>query len=205
MIKLTSELITKIFLHQHDEFLQSLRITMEKYEISLTSINVAAFLATVAIESEYLTHMHENLNYDAAGLLKVFPLHFNVSEVVAFAHNPEKIANRIYANRNSNGPESSGDGWKFRGRGLIQLTGKCNYIEFAKSLVSNSNIKTLDDVTKYLETIEGATDVAGWFWTLRKCNNFSNNIEHVTRLINGGLNDIVDRKKVYNRVRGLIP
>jgi len=98
---------------------------MEKYEIN-TNRRQAAFIANLAEESDSLRSVEENLNYSAKGLLKTFPGYFNEETAKEYAHKPEKIANKVYANRMGNGDEASGDGWKRRGFGLIQTTGKIN-------------------------------------------------------------------------------
>ncbi len=107
---------------------------LPEYEIN-SSLRVAAFLAQCAHESGNFKFLTENLNYRWESLRKVFPRYFPTDELAQqYARQPEKIANRVYANRMGNGDEASGDGWRYRGRGLIQLTGKDNYFWFAQSI-----------------------------------------------------------------------
>ena len=113
----TEEDVTKYY----DAFIR----VFDEYEIN-TPKRQAAFIAQVAHESGQLRHVVENLNYSAQGLLKIFKKYFTSVLAQEYARQPQRIANRVYANRMGNGPESSGDGWKHRGRGLIQLTGKNN-------------------------------------------------------------------------------
>jgi putative chitinase len=111
-----------------------------------------------------------------------------------YEHKPEMIANRAYENRMGNGPESSGDGWKFRGKGLIQLTGRDNYQAFADSLQMN-----IDDAAAYLETFEGAVQSACFFWESRNLNNLADqgNIDQISKIINGGTLGIEERRHFY--------
>jgi putative chitinase len=113
----------------------------------------------------------------------------------AYEKKPEKIANRIYANRMGNGDEASGDGWKYRGRGLIQLTGKTNYTWFAASLEISP-----EEAAEYTQTFEGAAQSACWFWETNKLNNEADkgDIKTMTRKINGGFIGLDDRIKHYN-------
>ena len=157
---------------------------------------IAAFLAQIAHESGGFNFVKENLNYGAKGLRAVFGKYFPTEEMaLEYERQPEKIANRVYANRMSNGDEASGDGWKFRGRGLIQLTGKDNYSRFADSIG-----KDLDDTIEYLETAEGAVASACWFWNANKLNSFCDKDDFVglTRRINGGTNGLEDRQHHYD-------
>jgi putative chitinase len=163
------------------------------YEIN-TSQRVAAFLAQCAHESNGFTALHENLNYRAVTLLKVFPKYFTESAAQQFAGKPELIANRVYANRMGNGPEESGDGFRYCGRGLIQLTGKDNYQNFADSLEM-----AVEDVPEYLGTFEGAIQSACWFWENNNLNQFADSGDFVTmtKRINGGTIGLEDRIKHY--------
>ena len=131
---------------------------LQKYGI-VTNNQIAAFFAQVGHESINLSAVVENLNYSATRLLSIFPKYFNAGNVYNYANQPAKIANRAYANRMGNGTEASGDGWKYRGRGLIQLTGKTNYA----NLKADSGI---DFVTKpaLLEQPENAVISACWYW-----------------------------------------
>ena len=134
-----------------DHWFHALNEILPEYEIN-TPQRVASFLAQCAHESGEFTALKENLNYKAASLRRVFPKYFPDDTIAAhYAGQQEMIANRVYANRMGNGPEESGDGFKFCGRGLIQLTGKQNYSFFAGSLEMD-----VEDVPEYLATFDGA-------------------------------------------------
>jgi len=178
-----------------EAFVQPLNDTFEEFEINNPK-RIAMFLAQVGHESGGLRHRKENLNYSAQGLNKIFPKYFIRAgrDANQYARNPEAIANVVYANRMGNGDEDSGEGFKFRGRGLIQLTGKTNYSAFAEFMDMD-----LDAVIDYLETEEGAAMSAGWFWDSRDLNKWADagDIVKCTRLINGGTIGLADRKKHY--------
>jgi putative chitinase len=167
------------------------------YEID-TPERIAGFIAQCAHESANFRVLSENLNYRWQSLRRVFPKYFPTDELAQqYASKPnraEAIANRIYANRMGNGPEESGDGWKFRGRGLIQLTGKQNYMWFAASLEI-----TPEEATEYLMTFEGAAQSACWFWETNKLNQWADkgDIVTLTKRINGGTIGLDDRIKHY--------
>jgi putative chitinase len=155
----------------------------------------AAFLAQCVHESGGFQAIKENLNYKATSLQKVFPKYFPTEELaLEYAKQPEKIANRVYANRMGNGDESSGDGYRYCGRGLIQLTGKNNYQAFADSIDTS-----LEDTTEYLSTFEGAVQSACWFWETNNLNELadSGDIKAMTKRINGGYIGLEDRIKHY--------
>lgn len=177
-----------------DNWLEALNEILPEYEID-TPKRVAAFIAQCAHESGGFRALKENLNYRAESLLKIFPKYFKTSaDANAYARQPEKIANRIYGGRMGNGPESSGDGFRYCGRGLIQLTGKENYTWFAASLEME-----LADVPEYLQTFEGAVQSACWFWETNKINQWADkgDILTMTKRINGGTIGLDDRKKHY--------
>ena len=135
-----------------DHWYHALCEILPEYEIN-TPERVAAFLAQCAHESGGFKFLKENLNYKAASLRKVFPKYFPTDELAhAYEKKPEKIANRIYGNRMGNGPEESGDGFRYCGRGLIQLTGKDNYSWFAASLEI-----PVEEASEYLETFDVST------------------------------------------------
>ena len=165
------------------------------YDLFENPKRIAAFLAQTAHESGGFTAVKENLNYGAKGLMTTFKKYFPNEEIAKqYERQPEKIANRVYANRMKNGDEASGDGFKFRGRGLIQLTGRDNYTRFAKA-----TDMTLDEVVAYLETASGAVASAGWFWDVNKLNIYCDKDDFVglTRRINGGTIGLEDRKHHY--------
>lgn len=172
-----------------------------KYDI-VNKQRIAAFLSQAGHESNGFTVMKENLNYSADGLRKIFGKYFKDVNPDDYAKKPEKIANRVYANRMGNGDEASGDGYKFRGRGYIQLTGKDNYTKFGKSL----SITNLDEVIKYIETPTGALESALWFWYSNKLNAIADtgNVEKTTRRINGGTIGLEDRQRLYDLAMRII-
>jgi putative chitinase len=177
-----------------EELAVALNTILPKYEIT-TKKRIAAFLAQCGHESAGFTVLAENLNYSAEGLCKVFPKRFpSVAASQPYHRQPEKIANKIYCDRMGNGTEASGDGYKFRGRGAIQLTGKDNYSRFSTSIG-----KSLDDTVKYCETLEGAICSAAWFWTTNKINDIADkeDLTAMTKKINGGTIGLEDRKKHY--------
>jgi len=168
---------------------------LPEYEIN-TPQRVAAFLAQCAHESGGFIFLKENLNYKAPSLRKVFPKYFqDDATAAAYANKPEKIANRVYANRMGNGDESSGDGFRYCGRGLIQLTGKDNYTFFAASLDI-----PVEEASEYLQTFEGAVQSACFFWEQNNLNKWADagDILTLTKRINGGTIGLEDRIKHYN-------
>ena len=176
-----------------DHWHEALSMILPDYDIN-TVPRVAAFLAQCAHESGNFTAIKENLNYKAESLCKVWPRYFNPSNANEYAHNPEKIANRAYANRMGNGPEESGDGFKFCGRGLIQLTGKDNYSRYAQATE-----QSLDEASEHLTTFEGCVQSAAWFWEANNLNQFadSGDILTMTKRINGGTLGLEDRQNHY--------
>ena len=177
-----------------DQWYKAISDILPEYEIN-TPKRVAAFLAQCAHESGGFIFLKENLNYKAPSLRKVFPKYFpDDATAAAYANKPEMIANRVYANRMGNGDEASGDGWRFCGRGLIQLTGKNNYTFFAASLDI-----PLQEASEYLETFEGAVQSACFFWEQNKLNQWADagDILTLTKRINGGTIGLEDRIKHY--------
>ena len=164
------------------------------YDIN-TPQRVAAFMAQCGHESGNFKFLKENLKYRAQSLVKVWPKYFPNMEIAnQYAGNEEKIANRAYANRMGNGPEESGDGWRFCGRGLIQLTGRNNYQNFADSIETDIN-----DIPHYLATFEGAVQSACWFWETNNLNKWADtgDMLTLTKRINGGTLGLDDRIKHY--------
>ncbi len=172
----------------------ALQQLLPQYEIN-TSERIAAFLAQCAHESGGFVFIKENLNYRWQSLRKVFPKYFPTDALAQqYEKQPEKIANRVYANRMGNGPEESGDGYKFCGRGLIQVTGRENYSWFAASLHISP-----EEASEYMETFEGAAQSACWFWESNNLNQWADkrDILTLTKRINGGTIGLEDRKKHY--------
>lgn len=167
-------------------------------EFEITTPNrLAAFLAQLCHESQEFTRFEENLNYSWQGLRKTFPKYFKTDEVAKGYHRqPERIANRVYANRLGNGNEASGDGWKFRGRGPIQLTGRNNYIGYGALL--GLALTTYPDL---LLRPEFGFRAAGHFWQQNYLNSLADEgkFEAITKVINGGLNGQEEREAYYQR------
>lgn len=164
-----------------------------------TRLRICAFLAQIGHESGGLQTMSENLNYSAEGLLKTWPTRFTAATAAACARNPEKIANIVYANRMGN--TAPGDGWKYRGRGPIQITGKNNYLACGKAL----GIDLVSNPEK-LEQPEYAARSAAWFWESNGLNSLADadRFTDITRRINGGTNGMEDRKQRYNLALSVI-
>lgn len=179
-------------------FVASFNQWFEVFKIN-TPLRIAAYLSQVLHESAFLTAKTENLNYSADGLLKTWPKRFDRTKAEAYARQPEKIANYVYANRMGNGDEASGDGWRYRGRGFIQLTGKENYAAFSKyDLCTEPVLKNPDKVAAYpIDQI-----AAMWYWENKKINEPADigNMEEVTKRINGGTNGLAQRKVIYRRL-----
>jgi putative chitinase len=177
-----------------DHWFHALSEILSEYDIN-TPKRVAAFLAQCAHESGGFKFLKENLNYKAESLVKVFPKYFKtLDEAKKYEKQPEKIANKIYGGRMGNGPESSGDGFRYCGRGLIQLTGKDNYTLFAASIDT-----PIEDIPEYLQTFEGAVQSACYFWESTGLNKEADagDIKTMTRKINGGYIGLDDRIKHY--------
>ena len=184
-----------------DNWLECLNTLLPEYDIN-TPERIAAFLAQCVHESGGFKAIKENLNYKAASLLKVFPKYFKTEEHAAkYAHNQEMIANLVYANRMGNGTEASGDGFRYCGRGLIQLTGHDNYQAFADSMST-----PLEEIVEFLETFEGCVQSACWFWETNDLNNLadSKDIKAMTKRINGGYIGLEDRIKQYNHILDIL-
>lgn len=181
-------------------YVEPLNQILPKYGFD-TPLAIRVFLAQIGHESGGFNFVRENLNYSEQGLVKIFGKYFNATTAKAYARNPEKIANKVYASRMGNGPESSGDGWKHRGRGLIQITGKNNYTALAKSLKLS-----IDDVIKYLETPMGAVESAAWFFAENDLIDLAKQgaVTATTKKINGGTNGLQDRIDIFNRSKAII-
>jgi len=181
----------------------------EKYEIN-TALRLAHFLAQINHESGDMKRLEENLNYSAKRLLEVFPKYFDSYEIaLSYANKPKMIASRVYANRMGNGDEASGDGYKYRGRGLIQLTGKTNYVAFDRFLNADGEIISNPDLVA--KNKEYAVLTAFFYWDSRKLNNLIDKdgnqyfvCKEITKRINGGYNGLDDRwqrfKIIYSKI-----
>lgn len=199
----TPEQLHEILRHNKycSEWYAALVKILPEYGIT-TKDRVAAFLAQTGHESLNYTVLSENLNYSMSGLRKIFPKYFPTDALAKqYARQPERIANKVYANRLGNGDEKSGDGYLYRGRGLIQLTGKSNYQLFADSINA-----PLDSIPAYLLTYEGAVQSAAWFWETHSLNTLADqrNFVTISKRINGGLIGIDARKANYTRVINIL-
>ena len=180
-----------------DQWHSALSQLLPDYNIN-TPQRIAAFVAQCAHESGNFMVLRENLNYRAATLRKIFPRYFPTdamaNEYASKPNRQEAIANLVYANRMGNGPPESGDGWRYAGKGLIQLTGKSNYTWFAASLQIS-----VEDASEYLLTFEGAAQSACWFWETNNLNQWADkgDIVTLTKRINGGTIGLDDRIKHY--------
>jgi putative chitinase len=173
-----------------EEWIEAINETFEKFDIS-TPERQACFLGQCAHESGGFTALSENLNYSAASLCRVWPKRFpTATDGQNCERNPQKIANRVYSNRMGNGDEESGDGWKYRGRGLIQLTGHDNYKACGEALGED-----LLENPDLVSTPRFAALSAGWFWNKNKLNGYAdkNDMEGLTKKINGGTHGLDDR------------
>jgi len=204
---ITSEQFAHLFPRAQDpaSWVESMANVFPTYEIN-TPHRIAAFLAQCGHESGGWTVFEENLNYSAQGLNSIFKKYFPTLEAAAvFARKPEMIANKIYANRMGNGGPETGDGYKYRGRGPIQLTGKDNYRAFAKDM--------FDDWENLFENPDWVTSdrdfalmSAIWFWNKNKLNVQADagDIKLMTKKINGGYIGLEDRIKHYNEAIHLL-
>ena len=181
-----------------DHWFHALCEILPDYEID-TPQRVAAFVAQCAHESGGFKAIKENLNYKSATLRKLFSKYFPddliAEKYASLPNKQEAIANRIYASRMGNGPESSGDGYKYCGRGLIQLTGKDNYTRYAQSLEIS-----VEEASEHLTTFEGCVQSAAWFWEANNLNQWADkgDILTLTKRINGGTIGLDDRIEHYN-------
>jgi putative chitinase len=179
-------------------FLDGLLATFARYEIS-TPVRQAAFLAQVAHESGGFSRVVENLNYSAQRLLQIFPRRFtDLEQAARYERQPAMIANHVYAGRLGNGGEASGDGWHFRGRGLIQVTGRDNYRACSIALFGDERLLATPEL---LEQPHFACESAGWFWQSRQLNQLADQdrFDDITRKINGGQHGCHDRHEWLRR------
>ena len=189
------QLIPKV--KNFDEWYSNLLNTLPEYDID-TPHRVAAFMAQCGHESGGFTLMQENLNYSAKGLVGTFKKYFPTeAQAKPYERKPQMIANRVYANRMGNGDEASGEGWYFRGRGIVQITGKNNYTKCSQSLFESNVLVENPDLL--LET-EYAIHSACWFWSAARLNELADigDMKTMTKRINGGFIGLEDRINHYN-------
>ncbi len=165
--------------------------TYEMFRDMIDTDNLCHFLAQVAHESCDLKYKEELWKYSREALLRVFPKYFNSQNVDPYVRSPNAL-NRAYGNRMGNGDEASGDGFKYRGRGYIQLTGKNNYVKYGS-----------DKIMDFLLTSEGAWEVSFKFWCRNKLYKLDN-VQEITRLVNGGYNGLEHRKALYKKIKGIL-
>ena len=197
MAQLTIEKLHSLGLE--DKWLDGLNDCFDKYSIN-TPQRQACFLAQVMHESNSFKSLQENLNYSAQGLMRTWPSRFPDLDVAEkYEHNPEKIANKVYAGRMGNIEE--GDVWKYHGRGLIQLTGRENYANFGH----NASVDVLSN-PDLLITPEYACLSAAWYWNKRNLNELADkmDVEGITKKINGGTIGLEDRKARTEKVLAIL-
>jgi predicted chitinase len=185
-----------------DQYIGHLEETLPKFGIADSKLRLAHFFAQVLHESGCMRFDMENLNYSSDALRKVFGKYFATTEEAdTYARQPEKIANRVYANRMGNRDEASGDGWKYRGRGLIQLTGRSNYQAFADWVGDDRVVDEPD-----LVSTEYAVHSAVFFWDKNNLNGLADtdDVVALTRKINGGVNGLAHRRELLNKANGLL-
>lgn len=197
--------------HIPETVLNELVLVMEKFQIN-TPLRLAHFLSQGYHESLHFTVVYENLNYDAAGLARTWPKRFAINpnapvkvpnEIAKnIARKPAMIANSVYADRMGNGNINSGDGWKHRGMGYIQLTGKDNYRSFFQSIGKDPNSDPAEVATKYPLTS------AAWFWSVNRLNSLAdqgeNMVDEITKKVNGGTKGLSERIIYFNKFYKLL-
>ena len=183
-----------------EKYFGQITTCMDCYLID-TPVRQAAFLAQIGHESGGLMVTEENMNYSAKGLRATWPNRFTESDAERYARKPEWIGNRAYQGRMGNGDEASGDGYRYRGRGLIQLTGKDDYRECGEALGLD-----LLGCPELLNEPANAAMSAGWEWDRSKLNAVadSGDFEKLTRIINGGLNGYPDRLERWERAKPVL-
>ena len=193
------EAVPNLYKPRLDAFVASFNMWAVHFGID-TPLRTVHYLAQVFHESGCLRWTEENLNYSREALLRVFPKYFNEQNVDLYARNPQKIANRAYANRMGNGSEASGDGYRYRGRGFIGTTGKANYEAYAKS---DWCVGDLMSHPEWLASSPGDQKSAMFFWMKNGCNRFADadDIKGLTKRINGGLNGFEDRKSLLAKFK----
>lgn len=185
-----------------DYYYDALQTLLIQYNID-TPLRIAHFLAQILHESGHFKYNEENLNYSAKALRSVFGKYFKTDkEAEEYARKPEKIANRVYANRMGNGDEASGDGWLRRGRGLIQLTGTDNYKACSKAL----NIDLMKNPDLIVSNAEVCVKTACWFWSSKRLNECADkdDIVTITKKINGGLTNLKDREAILKIAKQIL-
>lgn len=195
--------INKLKGHIPEAVIAQLPDTMAKFELN-TPLRLAHFLAQAGHESGGFKAVNENLNYGAKGLLSIFPKYFNTETAALYERKPEKIANIVYASRMGNGDKSTGDGYKFRGRGYIQLTGRSNYTEFSKAINEDLTMNPDAVATKY------PLLSAAWFFHKNGLHKIADEgatdavVTKITKRVNGGTIGLADRIKHFKEYYTLL-
>jgi len=195
--------VDKLKGHIPDTVISQIPGVLDKFEIN-TPLRLAHFLAQCGHESGGFKVVSENLNYGAAGLQSIFKKYFTAESAKEYQRKPEKIANIVYANRMGNGNQASGEGYKFRGRGFIQLTGKDNYTSFDKTVE--------DDIIANPELVSTKYPLlsAAWFFHKNGLNKIADEgatdvvVTKVTKRVNGGTIGLPDRIKHFNEYNNLL-
>lgn len=213
-IEVTNALLEAIYINSkrtsRDLYIAPMNDTLKAYDIN-SPIRLCAYLAQIGHECGELSTSVENLNFSATALLSLFGKYFKTEEEAKkYARKPEAIANKVYANRMGNGNDASGDGWRYRGRGLIQLTGKENYQSLSIALKEDFII-----FPDLLSTPKYAALSSGWYWKKKKLNERADKMilkgndeeavfKEITYAINGGYNGYEHRLLLYNRAKKVI-
>ncbi len=196
--------LSKLKGHVPDRVIEQIPAVSEKFGVN-TPLRLAHFLAQCGHESGGFRLTQENLNYSAKGLVGIFKKYFPTEAIaLQYQRNPQKIANRVYANRMGNGDEASGEGFKFRGRGYIQLTGKSNYSAFDKTVE--------DDITANPDLVATKYPLlsAAWFWSKNGLNTIADGgstdevVTKATKRVNGGTIGLADRIKHFKEYHTLL-
>jgi len=198
---MTVEQIKKIMPRCPLDWAEALINIIPQFDID-TPLRESAFIAQIAHESSELTRVEENLNYSAERLAVVFPKYFKTAdEAIAYHRKPEMIANRVYSNRMGNGDEQSGDGYRYHGRGAIQLTGKENYRLCGEAIKRD----LLTDPDLLLHPVPGI-ESAGWFWTSKSLNILADHgdFKTITKRINGGFIGLPERENYYGKAKQIL-
>jgi putative chitinase len=199
-----NKIVTKVMPSKNNgihKYSSAMAKTFRDNEINTVN-RIAGFLAQTGHESGQFSRIEENLNYSAERLKVVFPKYFPTDGLAhAYEYNKKAVANRVYASRLGNGPESSGDGWQYRGRGLIQLTGKSNYAACSKDMMF--------DIVEEPELVlipEIAVLTSVWYWNHRKINEAcdADDIAKMTKLVQGGKLGLEERRNYYEKFKALL-
>ncbi len=225
MIRITDQQLKEIYplstAQNRAKYLEPLNEAMNRYSIN-TPIRINSFLAVIGHETGQLSRFTENLNYSAKGLRSVFGKYFPNEDIAnKYAYNPKLIANKVYANRMGNGSESSGDGYKYRGRGAIQITGKDGYKRATNEMYGLPIGTDFVLEPDLLETPEFSIESAAWWWVTIKnpitANKASDilanyvgqdaeyaNFTKIVKIVNGGTNGLAERWEIYKRAKNII-